>query len=820
MTLRHAWKWTLAAGCTALLAGCGPFGPRSGIQASSPIATNSQFAARKAVGNRAAPRAEPSLWSQMSPAALAERFTPEPSASQHASLGSGRQLPQVDEKQGAIALARLSERNGQGDQALKIYNEILRFDPNDVTTHHRLGVIYAKDQKYEQSEAHFRRAHDLGPPSAELLGDIGYMYFMQHRLGEAERFLRRAIEQDPRNESICNNLGLVLGEQERFEESLAMFRRAGSDAAAHANLGYIFTQLGRLDEAQELYRHALNLDKNLRPAAAAMLQVAQRQRAEKSFRSPLEAIARRDQPGPQGPPIGQHQPYATPQPQQLAQQQPYRGEQFEVLPDTRAVAPSRYPVFDAPGASATAQLEPRSSNPAAAAPVVADGQSDEVVAPMAEVIELPARDRPRQRTAYADTPGKATADAPEQRTGPPAAQPNIAATGSPAGSTFPSPFVMFRRASDDVDETPATSATFEQPQTGRDELDRRTNIQPRTSSVAETRPASVTAPSRQSSNQINVESTSQASPRHGEAAPADSLASQRATPTNTATKGQLPRIVRGPVSTAQATAQPKAEPKAEPKPTKSTNEPANPVAVVRPQRIWQPQPAEPKSSIAVRREQALAGQTAGQPLRIVADSGNEDSNRFAARPAAEPVLPKTTMIWQNETDSETPAGAAAVVRIGDVRENPAPVFKGPPRDISADFLARQSDAAKATATEASSSPTVGAPAKSQLTPVQTSPAKASSETGRNIPLDFLSQSRDATKSADVRQQALASLTAHRTSTTQLYPTATTTWRSADIVPAVAHQSSNPQQGPTTTTVAPPPPPRVNSGASWPEANWR
>ena len=71
---------------------------------------------------------------------------------------------------------------------------------------------------------------------------------------------------------------MTLGEQERFDEALAEFRQSVGEAEALANLGYMQSQLGYYDEAQANLDRALTLNPDLRPAAEALVQLAQAQR--------------------------------------------------------------------------------------------------------------------------------------------------------------------------------------------------------------------------------------------------------------------------------------------------------------------------------------------------------------------------------------------------------------------------------------------------------------------------------------------------------------------------------------------------------------
>lgn len=176
-----------------------------------------------------------------------------------------------------LSLARLSERNGDKQMAEQIYRTLEKKEPGNQLIQHRLGVLEAEKSRYAEAAKHFDMAARLGPPSSELLNDIGYNLYLMDRRPEAEGAFRQALDLSPQNKSARINLGMLLGEAGRFDESLAEFRRAGTEAEAQANLAYVKSQAGDLDGAVACYHRALSLDSSLKPVAEALIQLTQYQ---------------------------------------------------------------------------------------------------------------------------------------------------------------------------------------------------------------------------------------------------------------------------------------------------------------------------------------------------------------------------------------------------------------------------------------------------------------------------------------------------------------------------------------------------------------
>ena len=201
--------------------------------------------------------------------------------------------PGADLIEGQLALARLCERRGEVDQAEEYYNGLLKKTPQDARPHHRLAILAVQKGDFARAEEHYRVALAAAPNDVELLSDVGYTLYLQRRLPEAEACLRRALTLEPTHASATNNLALVVGTEGRFDEALMLFKRANPEAEAYANLAYVMAQNGQTARAQDTYLKALTLDQNLRVAAQAMLQVADRGQAQAQARL---AVANRPAP--------------------------------------------------------------------------------------------------------------------------------------------------------------------------------------------------------------------------------------------------------------------------------------------------------------------------------------------------------------------------------------------------------------------------------------------------------------------------------------------------------------------------------------------
>lgn len=177
---------------------------------------------------------------------------------------------QVTDQQKAdvqMAMARSFEKQGQIDQAIKIYQSVVGKDDRRADAYHRLAVLHDRKGDCRTSEGFYRAALERDPKNPEVHCDLGYSLYLQRRWPEAEAGLRRAVAIRPDHARAHVNLGLLLARTGRGDESLMEFARAGCpEADARANLAFAMMLEERWFEARQQYELALAVDPQSRAA--------------------------------------------------------------------------------------------------------------------------------------------------------------------------------------------------------------------------------------------------------------------------------------------------------------------------------------------------------------------------------------------------------------------------------------------------------------------------------------------------------------------------------------------------------------------------
>lgn len=181
-------------------------------------------------------------------------------------------------------LGDLYFRTGQIARAQFVYEEILKYAPNDKETHNRLGTVYAEENRVDDAIAQFNaalpgtdsvddlvelheRKGDLGkyeidvqkmaheyPNDPGIQAELGQVYYAIHQSAQAEVYYERALDQDPKDLTALNGLGLALMDMHRYDEAVLTFQRClGVDPLAFQcqnNMGATYLEAKQADKAK------------------------------------------------------------------------------------------------------------------------------------------------------------------------------------------------------------------------------------------------------------------------------------------------------------------------------------------------------------------------------------------------------------------------------------------------------------------------------------------------------------------------------------------------------------------------------------------
>ncbi|MCX5834786.1 MAG: tetratricopeptide repeat protein, partial [Deltaproteobacteria bacterium] len=142
--------------------------------------------------------------------------------------------------------------------------EGLTMAPANADLHYRLGVLYEKTDRFNESMKQMEEVLKIEPESAEALNFIGYSYADRGiKLQEAEDMIKKALELRPGDGYITDSLGWVYFKQNRTDEAVKYLEEAlrilPEDPAIAEHLGDAYARTGRVQDAIEKYKLVLQL---------------------------------------------------------------------------------------------------------------------------------------------------------------------------------------------------------------------------------------------------------------------------------------------------------------------------------------------------------------------------------------------------------------------------------------------------------------------------------------------------------------------------------------------------------------------------------
>jgi len=160
-----------------------------------------------------------------------------------------------------MARAELLQRLGEPEEALAVYDGLLRRYPDNTMLLYARGILQIQGDDVESALADFERMVELRPDDPTALNALGFtLADLTERHAEAYALISRALEMAPESPAILDSMGWVLFRLGRAEEGLPYIQRSWTlqrDPEIAAHLGELLWSLGRVDQAREVWLEAI-----------------------------------------------------------------------------------------------------------------------------------------------------------------------------------------------------------------------------------------------------------------------------------------------------------------------------------------------------------------------------------------------------------------------------------------------------------------------------------------------------------------------------------------------------------------------------------
>jgi tetratricopeptide (TPR) repeat protein len=170
-----------------------------------------------------------------------------------------------------LIVGHLLKAKGDGEGAMAAYGEAIALKPNDPLGYLGRGEAALLVQgKQEEAQADFEACLKLEKDRArkqDILRKLADIAFDRRDWDKAQEYFDRLVELDPRNEYLRFEYAQVLIKYKRYDKAVeqyqALLKLAGGNVKTRVttmrDLGELYEQMGKDDEALEQYRQGLKL---------------------------------------------------------------------------------------------------------------------------------------------------------------------------------------------------------------------------------------------------------------------------------------------------------------------------------------------------------------------------------------------------------------------------------------------------------------------------------------------------------------------------------------------------------------------------------
>lgn len=150
---------------------------------------------------------------------------------------------------------------GKAEEAISIFNEILRQRPSFSRVYSHLAYVYHQQGQIVEAIETLEKALSHGIEYGSLQYKLGIYYQEAKRYKESSEILETLVERFPENLDAYNYLGVSYWRMGNPEKAVETFKkllaRDGSHASAHNNLGSVYLSQERYDLAMAQFKLAL-----------------------------------------------------------------------------------------------------------------------------------------------------------------------------------------------------------------------------------------------------------------------------------------------------------------------------------------------------------------------------------------------------------------------------------------------------------------------------------------------------------------------------------------------------------------------------------
>jgi protein O-GlcNAc transferase len=169
-----------------------------------------------------------------------------------------------------MSLAQRSHQKGDLAMAINLYKESLKIIPKHPDALQYLGIAYCSQQQYEQGIVYLEKAASLQPENPVLLTNLSNAYLKVEAYAKALPLLQQSVVIKPDFDEAWHKLANALKALDRMDEAIEAYQKTialnPKHFNAYYNLGNTMLFLGNFKTAISLYETCLSIHPDFAPA--------------------------------------------------------------------------------------------------------------------------------------------------------------------------------------------------------------------------------------------------------------------------------------------------------------------------------------------------------------------------------------------------------------------------------------------------------------------------------------------------------------------------------------------------------------------------
>ncbi len=172
-----------------------------------------------------------------------------------------------------FAAGQLAESQSNFELALQRYEQALKIDPQHASTLYRSAIVYTELKQYPAAIGRWNRYVEASNGAAAGYNNLALTYELAAKPRDAEMSFKKGIAKHPKDQAIQVNYGLMLARIGRVAEADAQLKKVLQPAEAAYNMGSIYEEMGKKEQAKQKYEEALALNPKMSDAQARLAAI-------------------------------------------------------------------------------------------------------------------------------------------------------------------------------------------------------------------------------------------------------------------------------------------------------------------------------------------------------------------------------------------------------------------------------------------------------------------------------------------------------------------------------------------------------------------